>query len=199
MITAALILRCSVEMALSHSLIGKTLPHFCQAAPFPNPPPPPPFLTAPKGLARFRDPRWKSNSINQIMARRTVGIPTSRLHANEAGGVCGEGGRRRGRCVGREDRPRSFLGGDEKAGRGRGADLFKPFPTGSACASRTASHFKMLSVLFVNLSHLNRLCSFSLTLLPSRRLGEDQVFPHLLVLDGSVSTTLCLSLLESPL
>lgn len=63
-----------------------------------RPPPLPPSLFQ-KSHSHFRDPRWKSNSINQIIAQCAVGIPTSLLHANEAGRGCGgEGGvwRRRG-------------------------------------------------------------------------------------------------------
>lgn len=80
------------------SLIGRTVPqlarHLC---PHRTPPPSPLILAVPKSHTRFRDPRWKSNSINQIIAQHAVGIPTSRLHANEAGRGCGKAGE--GVCV----------------------------------------------------------------------------------------------------
>lgn len=44
-------------------------------------------------------PRWKSNSINQIIAEATVGIPKSWLHANEGRKRMWEGGGERKRCV----------------------------------------------------------------------------------------------------
>lgn len=90
------------------SLIGRTLPRLARCLcphrspvslpsqePLPtllllHPPPPSLFQ---KSRNRLRDPRWKSNSINQIIAQHAVGIPTSPLHANEAGKGCGKGGR----------------------------------------------------------------------------------------------------------
>lgn len=40
---------------------------------------------------RLRDPRWKTNSVNQIAAERAAGTPMSRLHVSGAGRGCGEG------------------------------------------------------------------------------------------------------------
>lgn len=79
----------------SPSLIGRSLArHLCPSLD-PHPllplPIPIPIPTLPESHNRYRDPRWKSNSINQIIARHSAGIPTSRLHANEAGRGCGEG------------------------------------------------------------------------------------------------------------
>lgn len=54
-------------------------------------PPSSPVLIAPKSHTHFKDPRWKSNSINQTIAQHTVGIPMSRPLANEVGRGCGEG------------------------------------------------------------------------------------------------------------
>lgn len=107
------------------SLIGRTLPqlarHLC---PRRTPPPSPLILAVPKSHTRFRDPRWKSNSINQIIAQHAVGIPTSRLHANEAGRGCGKAGE--GVCVlgarfaHSAITPEACWRGNEKTGWGRG-------------------------------------------------------------------------------
>lgn len=69
------------------SLIGRAVP---QPARRLHPLPCIPFSLFQKSHPGFRDPRCKSNSINQIIAQHAAGIPTSRLHANEAGRGCGK-------------------------------------------------------------------------------------------------------------
>lgn len=92
-----------------------------------------------KSHPHFRDPRWESNSINQIIAAHTVGIPTRlRMVMRQEG--CGKGEDEEKVCMlgkrvmHRAVAPEACWRASEKSGWGRGreteADLFSWMPRG---------------------------------------------------------------------
>lgn len=164
------------EKLYSHSLIGRNGPelasHLC---PRRTPPRLPLILCVPKSQSRFKDPHWKSNSINQIITQRSAGIPMSWLSANDAGRGCRKGeeggdGGQGVRVPHTAAGPETCWRGTEKTGYGRKGAVWHRL--------MYSDHSPMLAFIF------SFLCgSTVLSLYPfSYTVSENKVVPHLLFL-----------------